>query len=257
MPKKPMGPKRSVPFQFYKGLIRIGIKRSEFVYLGEKPTNGAIIVSNHVGTSAPLAWELYGDIPTFRFWGASEMNGSLPEMYKYHTEVYFHGKKHWNIHLARLYCLAASPLTYIFYKGLNLISTYHDMRIIKTIKESIKTLNEGQNIIIFPEVSDKGYLDELEGFHQGFLMLAELCYKRGMDLPVYVSYYRKSERKYIVDSPVMLSEIFGGGADREEIAKMLCERCNNLGRLSIENLLAAKTENTPEGDVSPEVARIG
>ena len=44
-------------------------------------------------------------------------------MYKYQTRVYYHEKKHWNLHLARLFCLLASPLTNLFYKGLNLIST--------------------------------------------------------------------------------------------------------------------------------------
>ncbi len=248
MAKKPrFKNKRKGWFEAYKSVMRVGIKKSEFIYLGEKPEGAAIILSNHVGTSAPLAWELYNPDVAFRFWGASEMNSGLVALYKYQTRVYYHEKKHWNLFLARLFCLIASPLTCLFYKGLNLISTYHDMRFRKTITESIDTLKDDKAVIIFPEISDKGYLDELEGFHQGFLMLSKICLKHNIDVPVYVSYYRKSERKYVVDKPVMLSELFAEGKSKDEIAKMLCDRCNELGKMQLE---APAAES--EGDKTAE-----
>ncbi len=71
------------------------------------------------------------------------------------------------------------------------------MRFRMTIYESID--KDGK---ISPGISDKGYLDELEGFHEGFLMLASICNKKKMDLFVSVSYYKKSERTYIADKPV-------------------------------------------------------
>ena len=219
-------------FRVIKKIMRLFIKESEFVYLGEKIDEPTIILSNHVGTSAPLAWELYGNL-AFRFWGAYEMNTSLAKLYKYQTRVFYHEKKHWNLHLARLFCLIASPLTYMFYKGINLISTYHDIRFKKTISESIKTLEEGKSVIIFPEISDKGYLDVLEGFHLGFTSLGTILLKKNMDVPITVAYYKKSKRRYIVDSPVMLSEIFREGVSREEIAEQLCNRCNQLGQMEI------------------------
>ena len=230
-------------FKFLKKIMRLFIKKSDFVYLGDKIENNSIVLSNHVGTSAPLAWELYSDVK-FRFWGASEMNSGLIALYKYQSRVYYHEKKHWNLHLARLFCLIASPLTHIFYKGLQLISTYHDVRFRTTLSESIRTFEAGQNIIIFPEISDKGYLDELEGFHQGFLMLASICHKKGMDLSVYISYYRKNERLYVVDKPFKISELFAEGLSREEMAKKLCQRCNELGKMEITAESAEKEKAT-------------
>jgi hypothetical protein len=161
------------------------------------------------------------------------MNDSLISLYKYQTKVYYHEKKHWNLFLARLFCLIASPLTYMFYKGINLISTYHDTRFKKTISDSMKTLEEDKSVIIFPEISDKGYLDVLEGFHQGFTVLGSILLRKGKDVPITVAYYRKNEKRYIVDQPVMLSDIFKEGTSREEIAKQLCDRCNQLGQMDI------------------------
>ena len=238
---------RSGRFEFYKSILRIGIRRSEFVYLGEKPTGAAIILSNHVGTSAPLAWELYEDIK-YRFWGAAEMNGTLAELYGYHTKVYFHEKKHWNLWLARIYCLLASPLTYMFYRGINVISTYRDIRFRKTITDSIDTLKDDKAVIIFPEISDKGYLDELEGFHKGCIMMMKIALKQGVDVPVYSSYYRKRDRKYIVGAPVMLSELIAMGMSDDELADWLCARTNELGKLDLETL------GNGNGNVAADVA---
>ena len=205
-------------------------KKPKFVYLGEKFGNGGIILSNHEGTDAPMSLELYCDKP-LRMWGASEMNSGVVKMYKYQSRVYYHEKKHWNLFLARAFCLIASPLTNLFYKGLNLISTYRDGRFLKTLRESVEALKAGENIVIYPEISTHGYLAELEGFHLGFVALAEVCKKKGMDVPVYVTYFRKSDLTYIVDAPVLYSELSKNGESKEEIAKKLLKRCNELGKM--------------------------
>ena len=213
-----MKPRRKAWFRFLKKIMRIFIKKTDFVYLGEEICDGSIILSNHVGTAAPLAWELYGNV-NFRFWGAHEMNSGLRSLYRYQTRVFYHEKKHWNLYLARLFCLIASPLTVLFYKGLNLISIYSDVRFTKTLRESVSTLENKESIVIFPEDSTKGYLDVLDGFHAGFTLLAERCLKKGMDVPIYVAYYQKESKTYLVDKPVMLSELFAHGGDRFAIAR--------------------------------------
>lgn len=230
--KKP-AQKRKWWFRFMKSLMRGRYKEPKFIYLGEEISTGGIILSNHEGTDAPMSLELWCDKP-LRMWGAHEMNSGLIKMYKYQTRVYYHEKKHWNLFLARLFCLIATPLTNLFYKGLNLISTYRDGRFIKTIRESVTALKEGDNIVIFPEQSDKGYLAELEGFFAGFVLLAETCKKRGMDVPIYVTYFKKAERIYVVDKPVLYSALTANGESREEVAKRLVERCNELGKMQFD-----------------------
>lgn len=67
-----------------------------------------------------MSLELYADFP-IRTWGTHEMNSGLSKMYRYQSRVYYHEKKGWNLHLARLFCLLASPLTNLFYKGFALL----------------------------------------------------------------------------------------------------------------------------------------
>ena len=225
--------KRKWWFKVLKKIMKIRYKKVEFVYLGEKIKNGSIILSNHEGTDAPMSLEIYLDSP-IRMWGAHEMNSGLIKLYKYQTRVYYHEKKGWNLHFARLFCLIASPLTNLFYKGLNLISTYKDARFIKTIRESVSAIKNGENIVVYPENSKNGYLKELEGFFAGFVLLAEACKKEGIDVPIYVTYLKKSESVYVVDKPVMYSQLCSSGKDKSEIAAELCERCNELGRMNLD-----------------------
>jgi len=234
--------KRKLYFRVLKKLMRSRYKEPRFVFLGEPFENGALILSNHEGTDSPMSLEIYCDKP-IRMWGASEMNSGLVSLYRYQTRIYYHEKKHWNLHLARLFCLLASPLTWLFYAGFDLISTYRDARFVRTLRESIAALKSGDNIVIFPEDSSNGYLPELEGFHAGFVALAELCEKRGIDLPIYVSYYRKSDRTYIFDAPVRYRNLVTTYTSRAAIAKHLCDRCNALGKMQIdENGVPVKTE---------------
>jgi len=227
MKEKKVKQKRKRGFGFWAGLLRIFIRKPKFIYLDKEIKPGSIILSNHVGKTAPLKLELYLNTP-FRFWGAHEMNDGFRSLYKYQSEVFYHQKQHWNLFFARLFCVIASPLTYFFYKGLNLISTYRDYRFLKTIKESINTIKDNQSIIIFPEDSSEGYFDNLKSFHAGFVVFANACYKKGIDLPIYVTYFRKKDNTYIVDKHIKYSSFVERGLSREQIAEYLCKQANEI-----------------------------
>ena len=228
-----MARKKKLSFRILKKLMKMKYKRPAFVYLGEEVSNGGLILSNHEGTDAPMSLEIYFDKP-IRMWGAHEMNSGLVKMYKYQTRVYYHEKKHWNLHLARLFCLIASPLTNLFYSGFDLISTYKDSRFLRTIRESEQAIKDGENVVVYPEMSDKGYLAELEGFHPGCILFAETMFKKGIDVPIFVTYFKKKERIYVIDKPVKYSELAKSGKSREEIADTLRLRCNELGKMTFD-----------------------
>ena len=221
-------------YEQFKKIMTGRYKKPQFIYLGEEIKPGSIIISNHEGTDSPMTLELYCDVP-LRMWGAHEMNSGVINTYKYQSRVYYHEKKHWNLFLSRLFCLIASPLTSLFYKGLNLISTYRDARFVKTLKESYKTILNGESVVVFPEDSTNGYLDQLEGFHCGVVMMAEYCYKKGIDLPIYVTYLKKNAHQYVVDTPVLYSEISADCISREQVAEKLLHRCNRLGRMEFDS----------------------
>lgn len=233
MSKKTYQQQRKAWYRMIKKMMHGRYKEPKYVYLGTKPAQGSIILSNHVGTDAPMSLEIYADFP-IRIWGTHEMNSGLIKLYKYQTQVYYHEKKGWNIHLARLFCLLASPLTNLFYKGLNLISTYKDARFRKTLDESLVAIRDnGENIVVFPEKSDAGYLDELQGFHAGFVLLAKHLDRNGIDVPIYVAYFKKKELVYVFSKPILFSELKAKNFDRQQMAEYLVNECNNLGKIQL------------------------
>lgn len=173
-----------------------------------------------------MSLEMYADFP-LRMWGTSQMNSGLISLYKYQSRIYYHEKKGWNLHVSRLFCLLASPVTNIFYKGINLISTYTDKRFKKTLKESITALESDENIVIFPEISDEGYLEDLKGFHPGFIACASRAYKKHIDVLIYVSYYRLKENVYLFDIPILYSDLKQKFVTRKAMINYLVEQCNN------------------------------
>lgn len=225
--------KRPRWFKCLTTFLKLFIKKPKYIYLGEKIKPGSMILSNHVGAKGPLNLELYLDHP-FRLWGTYEMNSNLKSVYKYLSEIYFHQKKHWNLTLARIVCVIAAPLLRLFYRGLNLISTYPDYRFRETLKVSLDAIKNNQSIALFPEDSSDGYHDKLKNFHRGFVVFADRCLKNGIDLPIYVAYLRKYDKRFIIDKPLYYSEILKEGLTKQEIADKLCVRMNELATFAFD-----------------------
>lgn len=232
---------RALWYRGMKKVMKSRYKKPQFIFLGEMPSKSSIILSNHEGTDAPMSLEIYCQFP-IRMWGTVEMNSGLKRMYKYQTEVYYHQKKHWNIHGARAFCLVASPLTNLFYKGLKLISTHKDASFMLTLRESFEAIKNGENVVIFPEISPNGYVSELEGFYAGFIVFAQYCFKKGIDVPIFVSYFKKKERIYVFDEPILFSALKEKFGSREEMVNFLLEKCNALGVKNVEEFFDEKTK---------------
>lgn len=227
---------RGTWFKYIKNVLKLFIRRPKFKYLGEPVTEPSIIISNHVGASAPLAWELY--FPNqFHFWGTHEMAEGVRSVLNYLSNIYFYKKKHWNYVFSHAFSVIAAPFVTAFYKGLRLIPTYNDHRFRHTIASSIEALKEHKNsIIIFPEDSSEGYYDQMTGFYGGFILLAERSLKKGFDLPIFLSYFKKDENAFIIDKPIRYSELKKKLADRDEMVSAMLQRTNELA------LLPAHTE---------------
>ena len=74
---------------------------------------------------------------------------------------------------------------------MRLLATFTDYHFLSTIKQSIKEIEEGKDIIIYPEDSTNGYKEQLTYLHPGFASLCEMLYQKGKDVPIYVTYLNK------------------------------------------------------------------
>lgn len=218
---------KKIWFKCLKSILRIFIRKPKIIYLDGQIKENSIVLSNHVGSVVPIKLELYANF-SFRYWGTYEMNSGLKSVYKYLSTTYFHQKKHKDKKLSKILAFLVAPFANIFYKGLQLISTYKDVRFKTTLKNSYKTIKNGYNLVIFPEDSSNGYFDDLKHFFAGFVVLCEYCLKRNLDLNIYTSYFIKKENSYIVGKVVKFSQIKKQFKDRNVIAEFMLNQVNGL-----------------------------
>ena len=222
---------RNVVWRGIKVVLRLFKWKPKFIFLGDGFTDGAIYLSNHVASQGPLTYELHFP-KTFRFWGIHNMTEGFSEKYKYLSNIYFHEKKHMPKFLAKFCAVFATPVMGIFYWGINLLPTYHDIRLVKTIHKSINLLKDRESIIIFPENSSDGYHDVLKEYLPGFYLLAKKAYEDGIDLAIYNMYYQRKKNIVVVDKPIKFSELLSLNLDKNRVAEMFKNRANELGQMS-------------------------
>ena len=221
---------RHIVWRGIRCVLKIFKRKPQFIYLGDEFCDQSICLSNHVAAQGPLTYELYFP-KAFRFWGIYHMTEGFKEKYKYLSTTYFQGKKHFPAPLAKFISIFATPVMAVFYWGINLLPTYPDARLSKTVKRSLDVLESNQSIIIFPENSTDGYHDVLKEYFIGFYLLAKKAFAKGMDLPIYNMYYQRKNKKVIVDKPIKYSELAAMNLTKDEIAEMFRIRANELGQM--------------------------
>lgn len=215
-------------FKIVKKALKIFIKKPEFQVEEESLEDGSIYICNHVGSTVPLKLELHFNRP-FKFWGTYEMTFSFKERWNYLAYTYFHKKKHNPLWIAKVKATFANPFVGMFYKGMQLIPTYRDFRLLHTIKYSLNYLEQKKNIVIFPENSSDGYHDTLTEYFAGFLLLAKKYKeKTNRNIKIYNMYYRKSDNKLLFDREVTAEDIINDKRDIRLIAEDFKNRANQL-----------------------------
>ena len=103
------------------------------------------------------------------------------------------------------------------------IAVYKDGRIVHTFKETVEKLNEGNNIIIFPECPTE-FNDIVNEFQDKFVDVARLYYKKHNKELSFVPMYNAAKLKTIViGKPIK----FDASMPVEEQRKIICGYIKN------------------------------
>ncbi len=221
-------PKRRPFFNLVLKIGRLIKKRPYILNRNETFQRQAIFISNHSGASGPMNLALF--FPSFFIpWGASPMVGNYFSRWKYLYYVFYQQKlgykKFRSFFIATLFALISKRL----YKGMDLIPTYEDLRLVKTFRLSENFLLDDKPIFIFPEDSSKGYLDHILHYHEGFLAFAEYFFqKHGIDLPIYTVGFSKKKNKMIIEKPMYLQQLYAQGMNRHQAAQHFKDLTNAL-----------------------------
>ena len=221
-------PKRNQPvWKHVERLLKAFRKKPKIINLNDEMPKKAIFVANHVAMNGPLTYSLF--LPYFHVtWGAYQMLGNYNMRYLYLRDVYFRQKRNKNKFASRLLARFDALFSIYFYRGIKVLPSYPDGRLVSTIKHSIACLEEDTSVLIFPEDSDHGYKDVMTKFFGGFVTLAERYRKKhnGDEVDICPMYYSKSKHKIIIGKCSKLSDY--PNMTRDQVAEEFRNQVNNL-----------------------------
>ena len=215
-----MGKKRTRTFLFIEGCCRFFYHKMDLVGTEHIPPGGAVLVGNHAQVHGPGALELYAPPPAY-IWCAGEMmqRETIPA---YAYEDFWGSKKHFKWFYKLLSHLIV-PLALCLLNNADTIGVYHDLRLRNTFRETVQRLEEGANIVIFPEHNVK-YNHIVYDFQDRFIDVARHYHRKtGKELAFVPMYTCPALRKIVFGPPVYFRSGAPMKEERERIRLALME----------------------------------
>ena len=222
-------PKKKQPiWRVVRGFFTPFFKVKNIEYEGAQFPNQCIIVSNHNNKKGPMVFEVNLPIK-HATWGAYQMLGTYKDRFHYLRDIFYMQKNGIGKFKATLRAGFEALFSIYIYKGMKILPSYPDVRFRKTLQYSMDVLEAGYAVSLYPEDSNKGYLDEMTHFFSGFVMLAQKYHKKtGVDLPVFPMYWGRKKNKIVVGKPLYVQNLLKEGLTRDEIAERFRLEVNGL-----------------------------
>ncbi len=141
--------KTSLLYRIVRWLIWLFSPKYRIVGAEKLPEEPCVIVSNHCQMYGPIAGEFY--IPRRHvIWCAGQMM-NRGEVADYAYRDFWPNKPRGTIWFYKLLSHAITPLALLLFNNAHTIPVYHDIRLKNTFRESLRFLQEGYSLVIFPE----------------------------------------------------------------------------------------------------------
>lgn len=208
-------------YRVIKWLVRVFYPKIEVVGTENLPDEPVAVVGNHCQMNGPICCELY--FPGNRYtWCAGEMM-QLKEVPAYAYQDFWAHKPKWQRPFYKLLSYIIAPLSVCIFNNAQTIGVYHDTRIISTFKNTVKRLQEGASVVIFPE-HNVPHNHILCQFQDKFIDVAKLYYKRtGKELALVPLYIAPTLHKMYLGKPIR----FCAANPIEEERKRICDYLMN------------------------------
>lgn len=192
--------KGSSLYKVLKWFVRLFSPKMEVEGLENLPQEPVILVGNHCQLYGPIAAELYAPGEHYT-WCAGEML-HLKDVPEYAFRDFWSQKPRYTHWFYKIASYLIAPLSVFIFNHANTIGVYHDTRIISTFKNTVKALQEGANVVIFPE-HDVKYNHIIYQFQEKFVDVAKLYYKRtGKEVAFVPLYIAPKLGKMCIGTPI-------------------------------------------------------
>lgn len=139
------------------------------------PETPCVLIGNHCHMYGPIAAEIYMPRPHY-VWCIGEMM-NRKELPDYALMDFWSEKPRATQWLYRLFGCLIAPLAAFVMNNAHTIPVYHDARVMTTFRQSITCLQNGMDVVIFPEKNEP-YNGILWQFHEHFPELGRMYYQK-------------------------------------------------------------------------------
>ncbi|MGI6701292.1 MAG: hypothetical protein ACOX3U_02340 [Christensenellales bacterium] len=213
-------------YKFANLFLKIIIGKSKVIWLTQISKEPAVFICNHTRLWAPLSMEFNFNIKV-RPW----VNGYMLT-YRNTIKLFYH-KIAYDLRpgfLRKILLIIFAPLINLYFRGLNSIPVFHDMRIRHAFKKTTETLESGMSVVIYPEKNippPYKYVNELE---KGFVHLAKHYYEStGKCVTFYPVYCSRDLKTIMVGEGVIYNPEIDIKSQRNDIAAYLVNQINKMG----------------------------
>ncbi len=213
-------------FRFVKFFIRLFYPKTELIGQDQLSNEPMVIVGNHTQMHGPIACELYFPDNSYT-WCAGQMM-HLKEVPAYAFRDFWSYKPKAVRWFYKLLSYIIAPISVLIFNNARTIPVYHDARIVSTIRESMKKLDGGNHVIIFPE-HDVEYNNIIYDFQDRFIDLARFYYKKtGKELSFAPLYIAPSLKKMYLGQPIKFDFSNNIDAERDRIKNYLMKEITDI-----------------------------
>ena len=220
--------KSSLYFRIMCFLARILFPRSRVTFEEEPGEEPCVFISNHANIHGPIMMTL--DFPRLhRTWTADcALDRSMAPNYAYHDVFFGRSRKcrwFWRL-MSRFVGAALPPLL----EAAGTIPAYRDQQVTRTFQQSLETLAEGLDLVIFAEAPHRfsEFVNELQS---GFADLGRMWYRKtGQRLKFFPVYLEPKGRTVSVGRAVTFDPDAAPHGERERISGSLRDGIDRLAR---------------------------
>jgi len=243
--------KTSVLFKIIKWCVKIFYPKTKAEGTEYLPGEPVIIVGNHCQMNGPIVGELYMPGKPY-IWCAGEMM-HLKDVPKYAFRDFWSQKPKWTHPLYKLLSYIIAPLAVCVFNNARTIGVYHDTRILSTFKNTVKKLQEGDSVVIFPE-HDVKYNNIIYDFQDKFIDIAKLYYKKtGKELAFVPLYIAPKLQKLYLGKPIRFCADSPIDAERSRICRYLMDEITRIAK-SLPEHTVVPYRNIPKKDYPSNLA---
>ena len=244
--------KPSFLYKFIKWVVDLFYPKMQIVGAENLPDEPCIIVGNHTQMNGPICAELYCPGKHYT-WCAGEML-HLKDVPEYAFRDFWSQKPKWTHPWFKLLSYLIAPLSVVVFNNAHTIGVYHDTRLIGTFKNTVKRLQEGNNIVIFPE-HDVKYNHILYDFQDRFIDVAKLYDKKtGKELQFVPLYIAPKLKQIHLGKPIQFNPNAPMDEERRRICRYLMDEITNIA-VSLPEHTVIPYRNIPKKDYPKNTAK--